>query len=176
MCMTVYFHTHSPITLLWLFTVPTERQVLCNSTVSAHLYDKSECVSLHPPHWHLRIHQTLPYTILQNKLNRYSYTAWSFNSHCLAQLCELPYSAWYKCSPRTNCWLCNDCKKKPVTKSLGLALSWLLSFQFPHSQCPFPAFPTHAEYALPQTGLLLIKWQSVWITTVLPKDGFFFTY
>lgn len=46
-CITVYFHTHSPITLFWLFTVPIVPQVPYNSTVSAHLYDKSECVSLH---------------------------------------------------------------------------------------------------------------------------------
>lgn len=93
----------------FLFTGPTELAFVCKSTLSAHLQDKSECVSLYSPHWcNISVYTSflygLPYTILQDKLNRYSYIAGSFDSHWLAQLCELPYSAWHKCSPRASCW------------------------------------------------------------------------
>lgn len=135
---------------------------------------------------HLSIHQLPLCPSLHYFTRQIEHIAGSFDSHWLAQLCGLPCSAWYKCSPRASCWklfhFCNDCKKKTVTKSLGkCCTAWTSTFLIPKIpvstfSMPFPCLfdlNTHAEYALPQTGLLPIKWQSIGFVTALPKDGLF---
>lgn len=103
-----------------------------------------------------------------------STTLWT-SLFCMVQV--QPKSQLLKTFP-----LCNDCKKKTVTKSLGkCCTAWTSTFLIPKIpvstfSMPFPCLfdlNTHAEYVLPQTGLLPIKWQSIGFVTALPKDGLF---
>lgn len=167
MCIMVYFHTHSPIT----FFFPFYRSYWAGICVQEH----SKCTSarqvgmcvlvLSTLMQHLSIHQlplwpSLHYFTRQIEqvflhswklwLTLASTTLWT-SLFCMAQV--QPKSQLLKTFP-----LCNDCKKKPVTKSLGqCCTAWTSTFLTPKLPVPTFSMPfpclfdlnTHAEYALP---------------------------